>query len=782
MRQSIFSGKGLLLREWIPCGRIPGMSVPRRSLSVFLLALPWLPVRADHPPEPGPDAIVAESPPTAASILASQPLTTGELAKSVRPCLVAIYPSGREGAESGIGSGFVISEDGLIATNMHVIGEGRDLRVEFPDGTSRAVIGIQAWDRERDLAIVRVAGSGMPFLPLGDSAKAEQGQPVIAMGNPLGFRFSVTEGILSAVRKIEDRSMLQLAMPVERGNSGGPLLDRQGRVLGIITLKSAVTENLGFAMPVNELKQLIDHPNPVVLRNWLTIGALNPGLWKTPESTGGDVRWSQRAGTIQVKGMGPGFGGRSQCLSVPPVPAMPYEISVRVKLDDESGAAGLSFCADGGDVHYGFYPTNGGVRLTKFEGPDVTSWTILSRKVPESLDPGGWNDLRVRVESERILCYLNGSLVVESADTTLRSGAAGLCQFHGTGAVFRDFAVGPDLHSAAADAPPALAAAIAALSAGNPATAEIRATLTNSPEAARRLALWEAATLEKRAGDLRQAGVMAFEAGVSNGLAKLLSNPDESGIPLAEAAIQLARLDNAEVDPAASLAELGRMATNLKESLTDADRASPVSLLAALNRWMFQENGFHGPREDFSNPSNSHLNEVIDDREGLPVTLAILHMELAQRIGLDVVGIGLPGQFLTQLRIPEHMEGGPYIDLLEGGRLLSRQEASALALETTGTLPEESVWKPASKRDIILRMLSNLGGRAMEEEKPAALLRCLTAQAAIDPSAPQPRIQRFLLLTRAGRRDEARPDAEWLLEHRPPGTEESEMRGMLEGF
>lgn len=787
------AGSGILrcLRDRGFGDRIQDMFVLSRFVFVCLLVLPMIsaahetaelkvgtsvtPARAEAHASGEAAAADVEAPAAAA-------LTTGELAKSVRPCLVAIYPSGRGGTEAGIGSGFVISEDGLIATNMHVIGEGRDIRVEFPDGASRTVIGIQSWDRDRDLAIVRVAGSGMPFLPLGDSAKAEQGQPVIAMGNPLGFRFSVTEGILSAVREIGGRSMLQLAMPVERGNSGGPLLDREGRVLGIITLKSAVTENLGFAMPVNELKQLMDHPNPVVMKNWLTIGALNPGLWKIPEIGGGDARWSQRAGTIQVKGMGGGFGGRSQCLSVPPVPALPYEISVRVKLDDESGAAGLSFCADGGDVHYGFYPSNGGVRLTKFVGMDVTSWTILSQKVPESLNGSGWNELRVRVEAERILCYLNGVLVVESSDTALRSGAAGLLQFRGTGAVFRDFAVGGDRQSAAADAPPALTAAIAALSSGNPSTAELRATLTGSPEAARRLALREAAVLEKRAGDLRQAAVSAFETGVSNRLAKLLSGPDESAIPLAEAALLLARLDNAEVDPVASLSELDRLTTNLKDSLTEADRASPETLLAALNRWMFQENGFHGPREDFSNPSNSHLNEVIDDREGLPITLAILHMELAQRIGLKVAGIGLPGQFLTQLRIPDHLEGGPYIDLLEGGRLLNRQAASALALETTGTLPEESVWEPAGKRDIILRMLSNLGRRAMEQEDTAALLRCLTAHAAIDPSAPQPRIQRFLLLTRAGRGAEAQPDAEWLLDHRPPGTTESELRGMLEGF
>ena len=132
-----------------------------------------------------------------------------ELARQVKPALVAIYPAGREGTEAGVGSGFVISEDGLIATNLHVIGEGRGLRVEFPDGNSREVTEIHAWDRARDLAVIRVAGSSMACLPLGDSGAVEQGTPAVAMGNPLGIRFSMVEGLISARQEVEGRPMLQ---------------------------------------------------------------------------------------------------------------------------------------------------------------------------------------------------------------------------------------------------------------------------------------------------------------------------------------------------------------------------------------------------------------------------------------------------------------------------------------------------------------------------------------------------------------------------------------------
>ena len=165
--------------------------------------------------------------------------------------------------------------------------------------------------------------------------------------------------------------MIQLAIPIESGNSGGPLLDMKGRVQGLLNMKSAVTANLGFAVPVNALKTLLDRPNPVPMQRWLTLGALNPKEW-TPLM---GARWSRRAGRIQVEGWA--LGGRSLCLWQKEVPPRPYELSVMVKLDDESGAAGLAFESDGGDRHYGFYPTAGQVRLTRFDGANVFTWTIL---------------------------------------------------------------------------------------------------------------------------------------------------------------------------------------------------------------------------------------------------------------------------------------------------------------------------------------------------------------------------------------------------------------------
>src|SRR5262249_46494346 len=170
--------------------------------------------------------------------------------------------------------------EGLIATNLHVVGEGRAVTVELADGKRHEAIAIHAFDRNLDLAVVRIDARGLPALALADSARVKDGQPVVAVGNPHGLKHSVVAGVVSGRREVEGRTMLQVAIPVERGNSGGPLVDMQGRVVGVMTAKSAVTDNLGFAVASNSLKPLLTKPNPVLMSAWRTIGALDADDWK----------------------------------------------------------------------------------------------------------------------------------------------------------------------------------------------------------------------------------------------------------------------------------------------------------------------------------------------------------------------------------------------------------------------------------------------------------------------------------------------------------------------
>ncbi len=208
----------------------------------------------------------------------------------------------------------MINAKGLIATNFHVIGESRPIAVEMADGKKYDVVSIQATDRLRDLALIKIDAKDLPALPLGDSDSLKDGQAVVALGNPQGLKHSVVAGVVSGRREIDGRPMIQLAIPLEPGNSGGPLVDMDGKVQGIITLKSLVTENLGYAGPVNSLKPLIEKPNPVGMNAWVTIGALDPDEWKPIL---GSI-WRQRAGQHQVARRGDfGILWRSFALPVP---------------------------------------------------------------------------------------------------------------------------------------------------------------------------------------------------------------------------------------------------------------------------------------------------------------------------------------------------------------------------------------------------------------------------------------------------------------------------------
>lgn len=654
------------------------------------------------------------------------------LIEKAKPAVVVITQRARDGSVEGVGSGFFISRAGLVATSLHVIGEGRPIEIRTASGERHTVTEIHAWDRKTDLAILRVAATNTPLLKLGDTKELKQGAPVVAIGNPRGLAHSVVEGVVSAFREFESGRMIQLAIPIEPGNSGGPLLDAEGRVVGILEMKSAVTENLGFATPVDALHALLEKPNPVPINNWIKLGALDPRKWKPHYG----ASWTRRAGQIRVTGAGSGFGGRSLLFHQPAPPELPFELSVTVKLDDESGAAGLIFCADGADRHYGFYPTGGQLRLTRFEGPEVFSWTILQTTPSDAYRAGDWNTLRVRVDAKSIRCYVNGELAIESNDTAFRDGAVGLAKFRDTEAVFKTFEIGR---------------------AGDRANdATKRAEL-----------LTKAREKEKEAAQLRRDADAAHLAEVQTNLTTELNKP-AAETDLFLAALWVARLDNPDLDIASYRDELNAMADELKKNLP-ADASQPQKL-DALIKFLFKENGFHGSRADYYNRSNSYINEVIDDREGIPLTLSILFMELARRIDLrDISGAPLPGHFMVQ-----HMPANGsarFIDVFEGGRTGDRSQAYEWASARSEVPILNEHFRPADNREIIVRMLRNLIGLAKPGDDPAQTLRYLELLLAIAPEEPIERWKRGILRWQTRDLAGARSDLEWLLNKQPAGVD-----------
>jgi regulator of sirC expression with transglutaminase-like and TPR domain len=278
-------------------------------------------------------------------------------------------------------------------------------------------------------------------------------------------------------------------------------------------------------------------------------------------------------------------------------------------------------------------------------------------------------------------------------------------------------------------------------------------------------------------------------------MAEVLSAAEEE-IDLFEAGLLIAWLDNPELDVDAYLEDFDRLGEDAAANLKPGDKSkqSAFKRVEKLRDFLFAENGFHGSRSQYYHHSNSYLNEVLDDREGLPITLAVVFLELAQRAQVDgLSGLALPGHFMVAWRPepskdpnPKNKEGEEkdeiadndkstkdevkFIDVFDGGRFLTRKETEVLIRELTGAGIRPEHLDPPSKQDIVLRMIRNLVGLEMDAGRPEVARPYIDLILSISPEEASERFSRALLRYQAGETDGAKTDLEWLLENRPPGV------------
>lgn len=715
---------------------------------------------------PGTNQVGVESVPS--------PNWSADLADLLRPTIVEVSYLGREGKREGVGTGVVIdSSRGLIATNLHVIGEARQIVVKTEDGSLPAVQQVWASDPQLDLAVLKVNATGLPALTLGDSDQLRDGQPVLAMGNPHGLRSSVVAGVSSGKRMMDGKKLIQLAMPIEPGNSGGPLVTQEGKLVGIVSLKSNLTDNLGFAIEVNQLKELLDRPNPIDLDRWLTIGAMNAQKWQTL----GGATWRQQGGKIIAEGVGEGFGGRSLCLTTRPTPDVPFEIEVDVLLDDESGAAGLIFCSDGGDQHYGFYPSQTALRFTRFEGPTVFQWNVVRQQVSPHYRKGEWNHLKVRCEKEgRFVCMVNDRVVFELQDQRLSGLRVGMAKFRDTRAQFKRFQMAEEISSRSPS--PALEKELLELIEALPPWREMKVkaleSLGSQSQASQVVIDNQVRELEQRAAELRKVSKQLHLRSCLEGLADSIGT--DSTDQLVRASLWIARIDDPELSIDAYLESLKEIKEELLVRIEP--EMSPQDRLRELNKYLYEENGFHGSRTDYYHRANSYLNRVIDDREGIPLTLSILYLDLASALGVELQGVGLPGHFLLQWNDDEKIR---WIDAFDRGRAIERNEVQELGRETTGYW-DDAFLNPVTNQQMLVRLLSNLRSIAESEKATVDLENYVEALLVLEPNSAAYRGMRAVLRFEAGRLTAAIADLDWVLENPPPGIDIAAIMQMRRQF
>ncbi|HEU0139710.1 MAG TPA: trypsin-like peptidase domain-containing protein [Bryobacteraceae bacterium] len=196
-----------------------------------------------------------------------------DLVDRVSKAVVLIKGTGENGTITG--SGFLVSSDGKLVTNLHVIREMKRGGVQLHSGETFDSFSVLAFDERRDLTILQIAGFDLPTIELGNSNDAKTGEAVIAIGSPRGLNGTVTAGVISAIR--DDAStgfkIIQTDAAANPGNSGGPLINVRGQVIAVVTSKLRASEGLNFAVPVNYVRGLLNIANTP-----LTLDALRAAL------------------------------------------------------------------------------------------------------------------------------------------------------------------------------------------------------------------------------------------------------------------------------------------------------------------------------------------------------------------------------------------------------------------------------------------------------------------------------------------------------------------------
>jgi hypothetical protein len=189
----------------------------------------------------------------------TQEKAAGDIYKAAGPSVVLIETYGDDGKVAGSGTGFLVSADGRILTNFHVIAHTKRATVRLVNDDAYDSVNVLDVDKRKDIALLKIKAINLPYLKLGRSNSAQIGDKVYTLGNPLGvFQNTLSEGLLSGIRQMDGYKMFQLSAPISHGSSGSPVFSAQGEVIGIVEALISEGQNLNFAIPIDYATGMLD--------------------------------------------------------------------------------------------------------------------------------------------------------------------------------------------------------------------------------------------------------------------------------------------------------------------------------------------------------------------------------------------------------------------------------------------------------------------------------------------------------------------------------------------
>jgi len=257
-----------------------------------------------------------------------------------------------------------------------------------------------------------------------------------------------------------------------------------------------------------------------------------------------------------------------------------------------------------------------------------------------------------------------------------------------------------------------------------------------------------------------------------------ISLPDEQ-IDLGRAALAIAQEEYPSLRVETYLERIDRLATAARDR--SAGENTPYRLIACLNHVLFTQESYRGNREDYYDPRNSFLNDVIERRKGIPITLSVLYMEVGRRTGLNLHGIGFPGHFLVKYAGDE---GEIVVDPFDQGEVRTAEELQEMLDRLYGgkVAFHPDFLAPVSNRDIIQRILNNLKAIYLRREDFAKTLSVAERLVIIDPTSPQEIRDRGLLYLKLDRAAEALDDLETYLRLAPDAADADEILRQVENL